>query len=169
MIDNNCRAIGLLTTQDYVNVGRLRTKGYKNSLLENGICVNESMICRLKDTSTTVDNFLDLENQIEEFIRQHNDMDALFAVNEIYAVTAMKALRKQGKEIPKDIQVIGFTDGVLSKHAFPPLTTVDQNGFEIGRISAKLLIQRLENEDSEDDIFNTTVVETQIIERDTTL
>ena len=169
LIDNNCRAIGLLTTQDYVNVGRLRTKGYKNSLLENGICVNESMICRLKDTSTTVDNFLDLENQIEEFIRQHNDMDALFAVNEIYAVTAMKALRKQGKEIPKDIQVIGFTDGVLSKHAFPPLTTVDQNGFEIGRISAKLLIQRLENEDSEDDIFNTTVVETQIIERDTTL
>ena len=109
-----------------------------------------------------------MENQIDVFIRQNKDLDALFAVNEIYAVTAMKALRKQGKKIPDDIQIIGFTDGVLSKHAFPPLTTVDQNGFEIGRTSAKLLIERLENEQAEDEIFKTVVVETNIIERETT-
>lgn len=169
LIDNNCKKIGLITTQDYVSVGKLRTKGYKNTLLKNNIDIDESKICRLEDKSTSVDNFSDLENQIDQFIRQNEDLDGLFAVNEIYAVTAMKAVRKQGKKIPRDIQIIGFTDGVLSQHAFPPLTTVDQNGFEIGRISAKLLIERLENEQTEDEVFQTTVVKTNIIERETTV
>jgi len=169
LIDNQCKKIGLITTQDYVSVGNLRTKGYKNALLKNNILVDESRICRLEDKSTSVNDFSGLERQIDSFITQHEDLDALFAVNEIYAVTAMKAVRNLGKQIPDDIQIIGFTDGVLSKHAFPPLTTVDQNGFEIGRTSAKLLIERLENEQTEDEVFNTVVVKTNIIERETTL
>jgi len=169
LIDNHCKKIGLITTQDYVSVGKLRTLGYKNTLEKNNIPLDESKICRLEDKSTSVDNFLDLEQQIDVFIKQNEDLDALFAVNEIYAVTAMKAVRKLGKRIPDDIQVIGFTDGVLSKHAFPPLTTVDQNGFEIGRTSAKLLIERLENEQTEDEVFKTVVVKTNIIERETTV
>jgi LacI family transcriptional regulator len=169
LIDNQCKKIGLITTQDYVSVGKLRTKGYKNALKKNNLEIDESRICRLDDKSTSVNNFSDLEQQIDQFVLQNEDLDALFAVNEIYAVTAMKAVRKIGKNIPEDIQIIGFTDGVLSKHAFPPLTTVDQNGFEIGRTSAKLLIERLENEQAEDETFETTIVKTNIIERQTTL
>jgi LacI family transcriptional regulator len=80
--------------------------------------------------------------------------------------------------IPDDIQVIGFTDGVLSKHATPSLTTVSQHGQKIGEKAAHLLIDRLELEDDEndeyieenerDENFKTVVIETELIERDST-
>ncbi|MCB0434406.1 MAG: substrate-binding domain-containing protein, partial [Mangrovimonas sp.] len=75
--------------------------------------------------------------------------------------------RKLGKEIPDDIQVIGFTDGVLSKHAIPGLTTVSQHGQRIGEKAAELLIERIENEYFTDN-FQTVVVETELIEREST-
>ena len=80
--------------------------------------------------------------------------------------------------IPDDIQVIGFTDGVLSKHARPSLTTVSQHGQKMGEKAADLLIDRLELEDIEsdeyveenevDEHFKTVVIETELIERDST-
>ena len=80
----------------------------------------------------------------------------------------MKVARKMQKKIPEDIQVIGFTDGVLSKHAYPPLSTVSQNGYEMGRVAAELLINRLEKNDEDDENFETKIVNTHIIERETT-
>lgn len=82
-------------------------------------------------------------------------------------------------KIPEDIQVIGFTDGVLSKHATPTLTTVSQHGQRIGgEQAANLLIDRLESEDVEPDSFIVNsnpksdfiklVIETEIIEREST-
>ncbi len=168
LIDGGCKSVGLISTKDYVNVGRLRTKGYEKALKDKGIHINEKHVCKLEDKSVSLDNFDYLELQVEEFLSTAEDIDGIFAVNEIYALTAMKAARKMGKNIPDDIQVIGFTDGVLSKHAHPPLTTVDQNGFEIGKISAKLLIERLELESEEEENYKTVVVDTKIIERETT-
>ncbi len=76
------------------------------------------------------------------------------------------------------MQVIGFTDGVLSKHATPSLTTVSQHGQKMGEQSANLLIDRLEAEDAESEQYFTNndqkhdsikvVIETEIIEREST-
>lgn len=108
-----------------------------------------------------------LEEQIYTYFEE-NEVDGLFAVNELYAITAMKVARQKGLTIPDDLQVIGFTDGVLSKHAFPPLTTISQHGFEMGEESAKLLIDRLENPNEDEEPFKTIVVKTDIIDRETT-
>lgn len=169
LIKGGCKKIGLISTKDYVNVGKLRTKGYLDALKENNIDIQENLICKLEDKSVSIDNFENLEKQVEQYLSKLSDIDGIFAVNEIYALTAMKVARKMSKKIPDELQVIGFTDGVLSKHAYPPLTTVDQNGFEIGKISAKLLIERLEIEEDEDENFKTLIVDTKIIERETTL
>ena len=82
----------------------------------------------------------------------------------------MKVARKLGLDIPKDIQVIGFTDVVLSKHATPSLTTVSQHAQKMGEQAANLLIDKLEkelNEDEEEE-FNTIVINTELIEREST-
>jgi LacI family transcriptional regulator len=168
LLDGGCKTIALVTTKDYVNVGKLRTQGYTEALTERGITINEDLIFKLEDKSVSLDNFDNLEGQLESYLGKAGNVDGIFAVNEIYALTAMKAVRKMGKNIPDDIQVIGFTDGVLSKHAYPPLTTVDQNGYEIGKISARLLIERLEIEEDEEENYKTVIVDTKIIERETT-
>ncbi len=79
----------------------------------------------------------------------------------------MKVARKLNKKIPEDIQVIGFTDGVLSKHSYPGLTTVSQHGREVGKKAAELLIDKLENENLEEK-YQTLVIKTELIEREST-
>jgi LacI family transcriptional regulator len=167
LIDGGCNNIGIISTKDYVSVGRLRTEGYKNALNANHIEIQKSRILKIDDKFNSDDNIEFLEEQIYTYFEE-NEVDGLFAVNELYAITAMKVARQKGLTIPDDLQVIGFTDGVLSKHAFPPLTTISQHGFEMGEESAKLLIDRLENPNEDEEPFKTIVVKTDIIDRETT-
>lgn len=178
LVDKGCKNIALITTMDYVSVGRLRTQGYLEALQDCDIEANSDLILKIDD-SLDVENHLEiLENEIENFFRANKTVDGIFAVNELYAITAMKVARKLGLNIPQDIQVIGFTDGVLSKHATPSLTTVSQHGQKIGEQSANLLIDRLEADDLEHYSYITNndrkkdfikmVIETEIIEREST-
>ncbi|WP_372756022.1 LacI family DNA-binding transcriptional regulator [Mariniflexile sp.] len=178
LLSTGCKNIGLITTMDYVSVGRLRTQGYLEALQEAEMNADPNLILKIDD-SINVEGHLDiLENEIERFFKSNKKIDGVFAVNELYAVTAMKVARKLGFKIPDDIQVIGFTDGVLSKHATPSLTTVSQHGQKIGEQSADLLIDRLELDNEENDMyfeeneyeehFKTIVIETELIERDST-
>lgn len=178
LIEKQCKNIALITTMDYVSVGRLRTHGYLEALENNKMIANSNLILKIDD-SLDVENNLDvLETEIAHFLKFNDKIDGIFAVNELYAVSAMKVARKLGLKIPDDIQVIGFTDGVLSKHATPSLTTVSQHGQKIGEQAANLLIDRLEAEDAEIDHYHTSntsksdyikmVIETEIIEREST-
>ncbi|OYX27175.1 MAG: LacI family transcriptional regulator [Flavobacteriales bacterium 32-35-8] len=178
LVENGCKNIALITTMDYVSVGRLRTQGYLEALGLSGIEANSNLILKIDD-SLDVENHLDiLETEITQFFKANPNIDGLFAVNELYAVSAMKVARKLGLTIPDDMQVIGFTDGVLSKHATPSLTTVSQHGQKMGEQSANLLIDRLEAEDSDNEQYFTNnpkdhdfikvVIETEIIEREST-
>ena len=153
------KKIALLTTVDYVSVGKLRTDGYLKALKENGIHVNEDLIIKIED----IDN---CSNKIESLIK-NQDFDALFAVNELFAVTAIKLANKNGKKVPEDFSVIGFTDGIISQFSTPSITTVSQNGIKMGRKAAKMLIDRLEKDD-EDELYTTELIETELVLREST-
>ncbi|MET0760027.1 MAG: LacI family DNA-binding transcriptional regulator [Flavobacterium sp.] len=167
LIDKGFKKIALITTVDYVSVGKLRTEGYIKALKNNDIKVDENLILKIEDT----ENF---EHNIETLLK-NNTIDAIFAVNELFAVTAIKMASKLGKKVPEDISVIGFTDGIISKYSSPSITTVSQNGVKMGAKAAKMLIDRLEAEsnDEEDEEreehYKTEVIETELIERESTL
>lgn len=178
LISNGCKNIGLITTMDYVSVGRLRTQGYLRALEESQIYAEPNLILKIDDNSSVEENLDLLEAEIEQLFKKNPKIDGVFAVNELYAVTAMKVAKKLGYGIPDTLQVIGFTDGVLSKHASPSLTIISQHGQKIGEKAADLLIDRLEMEDDDSDAsiakntsdqaFKTHIIETEIIEREST-
>ncbi|WP_452229673.1 MULTISPECIES: LacI family DNA-binding transcriptional regulator [unclassified Lacinutrix] len=167
LINNDCKDIAIITTMDYVSVGKLRTQGYLEALEEHKIDPKASLILKVHDQLLSEDHLDSLEIEIENLFKNNKNLDGIFAVNELYALTAMKVARKMNLRIPEDIQIIGFTDGVLSKHAVPALTTVSQHGQKIGEKAAELLINNLERED-EEDIYETVVIETELIEREST-
>ena len=164
LINKGFEKIGLLTTVDYVSVGKLRTKGYKKALTTNDIKVDENLILKIED----IENY---EPLIQSFI-ENNELDAIFAVNEIFAVTAIKVATKLGKKVPEDLSIIGFTDGIISKYSSPSITTVSQNGVEMGKRAAKMLLEKLELDEVEDEDFEeqykTEVIKTELIEREST-
>lgn len=167
LIENGCKNIGLITTKDYINVGKLRTQGYLKALENYDIFPEADLILKVDDEKLSEENLENLEIEIEKFFRSNTSIDGIVAVNEIYAITAMKVARKLKLNIPEDLQVIGFTDGVLSKHAVPGLTAVSQHASKMGEKAAELLINNLERED-EEDIFETFTIQTDLIEREST-
>jgi LacI family transcriptional regulator len=161
LIDKGFKKIALITTVDYVSVGKLRTDGYIKTLKNNDLKVNEEIILKIEDTEH-------FESSIENLIL-NNELDAIFAVNEIFAVTAIKMAYKHGIKVPDDLSIIGFTDGIISKYSTPSITTVGQNGFKMGGKAAKMLIERLENEQEvEEEQYTTEVIETELVEREST-
>jgi LacI family transcriptional regulator len=161
LIDKGFKKIALITTVDYVSVGKLRTDGYIKTLKNNDLKVNEEIILKIEDTEH-------FESSIENLIL-NNELDAIFAVNEIFAVTAIKMAYKHGIKVPDDLSIIGFTDGIISKYSTPSITTVGQNGFKMGGKAAKMLIERLENEqEEEEEQYTTEVIETELVEREST-
>jgi len=161
LIDKGIKKIALLTTIDYVSVGKLRTEGYIKALQNNDISVDENLILKIEDT----DNF---ESSIEALILNY-DIEAIFAVNEIFAVTAIKTATRLGKKVPEDLSIIGFTDGIISKYSSPSITTVSQNGIKMGEKAAIMLIEKLEiAEEDYEEQYKTEVIETELIEREST-
>lgn len=167
LINSGCKNIAIITTKDYVNVGKLRTQGYLQALEENQIPAKASLILKIDDKLVSEDHLETLEEEIEQLFKHNKNLDGVFAVNELYAITAMKVARKFKKKIPDEVQVIGYTDGVLSKHATPSLTTISQHGQRIGEKAADLLIDKLEKDD-EDDTYQTIIIETELVEREST-
>ena len=175
LIDNNCKNIAIITTKDYVSVGKLRTQGYLKALEKHKIEPLSSLILKVEDKSLSDVSIDRLQKEIEELFKTNTSIDGIFAVNELYAVTALKVARKLGIKVPEELQVISFSDGVLSKHSTPSLTTISQHGQEIGERAAELLINRLEEEEEEaeydenrEEHYETIIIETDLIEREST-
>lgn len=160
LIKKGFKKIALITTVDYVSVGKLRTEGYRKALRNHDMTVDEDMILKIEDTENCDDTIEALINKTRP--------DAIFAVNELFAVTAIKAAKKLGLKVPEDISVIGFTDGIISKYSSPSITTVSQNGIKMGNKAAQMLIERLESEDEEEEHYKTEVIETHLVIREST-
>ncbi|SEL87538.1 transcriptional regulator, LacI family [Aquimarina amphilecti] len=160
LLSLGCKKIAILTTVDYISVGKLRTNGYLRALRAYDITAREDYILKIED----IDN---CEVEISEFL-QNKDVDAIFAVNELFAVTAARVLNDQGKKVPDDVSIVGFTDGILSKHFIPSLTTISQHGEEMGIRAAKLLIDKLEGEEDVPEEYKTVIIDTSLIQRQST-
>jgi len=160
LIDKGYKKIALITTVDYVSVGKLRTEGYLQALRNNDIAVDVNRIVKIED----IDHCSD---QIQELLTTQ-DLDAVFAVNELFAVTAIKAAKSVHIAIPEDLAVIGFTDGIISKYSSPSITTVSQNGIKMGGKAATMLIDRLEANEEVEESYKTEVIETELVSREST-
>jgi DNA-binding LacI/PurR family transcriptional regulator len=68
---------------------------------------------------------------------------AIFAANDLSAIGAMAALKAHGLSVPGNVSVVGFDAIHLSAYSTPPLTTVRQPAYEMGRKAAELLIDSI--------------------------
>lgn len=160
LIQNGCSKIALLTTPDYVTVGNERKEGYLKALNDHNITVNEDLIVQ-------VDEKISIEEQLSELFKGSDVPDGIFAVNEIYAATVMKVARKFGYNVPEDIEVIGFTDGVISEFATPSLTTVAQHGRSMGHKALELLLDEIDSQDAVYQ-YKTNLIQTDLKIRNST-
>jgi len=73
-------------------------------------------------------------------LRHTPDVDAVFAGSDEIARGVLDELHQQGRAVPSQVAVLGFDNWpILAANARPPLTTVDMNLEELGRLAARRL------------------------------
>lgn len=76
-------------------------------------------------------------------LNRHLNFTALFVQNDRMALGAMRALYDAGRRIPQDVAVIGFDDIPAAPYFTPPLTTIFQPTYDMGRLGVRLLIDQI--------------------------
>jgi DNA-binding LacI/PurR family transcriptional regulator len=73
-----------------------------------------------------------------------SDVTAIFAANDQMALGILRALYEAGRELPRDLSIVGFDDLPEAPFFTPPLTTVRQDFNEVGRQSLMLLLKEID-------------------------
>jgi len=73
---------------------------------------------------------------------------AVFAMNDLMALGALKACFECGVRVPDQMAVIGYDDMRFSEFTYPPLTTVRAPELDLGRRAAEVLLQMIHTPDT---------------------
>lgn len=138
----------LLTVQD-------RTNGFKSVLEKNNI-YNFSFDLDFKSPSA---------EDIENVINSNLDCDGIFCDSDIMALHVIQAVKKTGRRVPQDVQVIGFDNIELSQIISPKLTTIAQSAQKIGNYAVETLMKLINHEPIEE---YHQQIDVTLIERETT-
>lgn len=134
--------IGLLIGSSDLIVSQDRLLGYQHALSRSDIPFEPTLV---REVDFTEDGgYLGMC----ELLNEHPDMTALFAIDDLIAIGAMKAAREKGLEIPNDISIVGFNDNPLATYINPALTTIKIPIYEMGAKAAEILINLMKNPDS---------------------
>jgi LacI family transcriptional regulator len=75
-------------------------------------------------------------------LARKNRPTAIFAASDLYAKMVYEAAREINLNIPGELSVVGFSDDDFAQEMSPPLTTVRQPAYEIGRRAAEIVLGR---------------------------
>ena len=160
LIKTGCKNIVIVSVLDNLGIIQLRINGYKQALIDNGITVNEKLIKLIKQD-------YDFETEIVTLLN-YNPVDAILGLEEYSTVEALLIAKSRGYKIPEDISFIGFTNGNLYKYITPSISCISQHAVYIGKKAVEKLIERIEQKDEENPVFETKTIKGSLILRDST-
>ncbi|MBI5031044.1 MAG: LacI family DNA-binding transcriptional regulator [Chloroflexi bacterium] len=95
-----------------------------------------------------------------------NRPTAVIAYNDLMAMGVLHAIRTHHLRAPEDISVIGVDDIAMAAHANPPLTTIAQPKYQLGRLAMQTLRRMLQGYPPPEEGF--TLMESSLIVREST-
>jgi DNA-binding LacI/PurR family transcriptional regulator len=153
LLDSGCRNIVHLSGPQNLKIGRSRKEGYVKAVRESGLRVHDKNIIKC-------DTAAEAQKIVPELLLRSPRPDGIFAVNDLTAAETMKIIKQSGLNIPGDIALVGFTSGMISDLTDPPLSSVEQHGYQIGKEAVKMLIERLEAKTELP--FKTKIIKTEL-------
>jgi LacI family transcriptional regulator len=116
---------------------RERKKGWESALMEAGLPVDDRMWTEGNWSSKSG------KNAFLELIDKFPEVDGIFVGNDQMALSVLQTAPTIGKRIPQDLSIVGFDGIAESEFYIPPLSTVCQNGYELGRIAVAELVTHI--------------------------
>ncbi len=160
LIKTGCRKIAFYGSLMKLEISKNRYNGWRDALLKHGINP-DNCVCEI------CDNRDDAERITPDVLMRQDRPDAFFAVNDDTAIGIMYTAKRMGFRVPEDVSVCGFTNGQRAIACDPMLTTVEQNGKEVGQKAAEILIDTVEGKIPAGKIEK-RIVRTRLVVRGTT-
>lgn len=159
LIQTGCKRIAFYSSPFHLEISKNRKNGYMDALRKYNLPVDETLIrvCDTREEAIII---------TPEILDRPNRPDGFFAINDHCAAGILYAAKLAKLRVPKDVAIMGFSDGELAKACDPMLSTVEQHGFEIGKHAAKLLINKINGETQGQ--YSNKIVKTNLIIRGTT-
>jgi LacI family transcriptional regulator len=165
-----CDAVEYLIVQGHRNIAFIagpadhtdalaRLQGYRDTLARHKIRENPRLI--------VAGDFLESGGllAVERLLESGERFSAIFAGNDLTAYGARLALYRRSIRVPEDVSIIGFDDLHSSMCTTPPLTTVRQPLFDVGRSLALAILMMIRQEKPEIDIPQLSLVVRESVRR----
>jgi LacI family transcriptional regulator len=142
LIRQNYKKIYHLSGNKNLCITKERTKGFIKAMKKHKIPEENYKII---ETGLLPKQGMDV---IEDLIFNHDIPNALFCVNDMVALGAIKKLKDNGYRVPEDVAIVGFTETRMAELITPQLTSVKQPTFEMAKKAGELLLERILNNDT---------------------
>lgn len=166
LIDRGYKKIAYLGLTDKVDAGKLRAKAFTDCLNQANIPIDPRHFqygeLFLKPNKTEFITY----DKMQHWLNDHNMPQAIVIGNDQMAMIAFEFALRNNLSIPKDLAIVGYDNHIpIAKFIYPKLTTIDIAYGNVGRKSAKLLLECLNNNIIDNYI---TKVATRLIVRQST-
>jgi len=104
---------------------------------------------------------------MKQLLEKTRNFTAVFCFNDIAAIGAIRALAEAGLRVPTDVSVVGFDDIQSAAFCTPSLTTVRQPLNEMGKLGARILLERIANPDKTE-LSAEVVMQPELVIREST-
>lgn len=138
LINTGRTKIAFINSDERYLYARQRRLGFERALKEYGIELNEDWIYHTGNI-----DFEYGQQAMRYLLKQEEKPTAVFAVSDVLAIGALKEINLNGLKVPQDIAIIGFDKIGFSNMTYPTLTTVAQPMYQMGCISAEMIINKI--------------------------
>jgi len=161
LLSRGCRRPAFLSISESLPICLNRMEGFRAALTEAGIPEADRKIIYCTDNDS-------MYKQIKTILQSDDRPDGLIASVEKIVTPVYLACHELNINIPKDVKVIAFATLDTAPILDPPLTTITQPAFEIGKAAATLLFKGIEKT-TFDLRKEHTIIPSVLIERESTL
>lgn len=137
LIDQGCKRIVHINGNPNIEIFQERCKGYKQALKDNGLEYNTNFVIEAKS------NVEEGRRVAKMLLEMDPRPDAVFSSSDFVALGVIQELRTNGLKIPNDICISGFANEPFTKFMELSITSVDQSPIEMGKMAAKVLLEKI--------------------------
>ena len=148
------RRIGLMSGPTQLSTLADRERGYRRALEDAGLGFDPALVAQCDLTEVTA------QALAPNLLEGADPATAIVTSNDLSSIGTLRAIRTLSLRVPGDVSVIGFDDMPTADLFNPPLSTITQPVYEIGRRAVELLIRRVTTPDApyENVVYPTTLV-----------
>ncbi|RXP46891.1 LacI family transcriptional regulator [Lutibacter sp. HS1-25] len=141
LIEQGCKKIVHINGNPKIKIFQERCRGYKHALKDSGLAYDEKLVFETKS------NVEEGRRVAKLLLAMDTLPDGVFSSSDFTALGVIQELKENGVKIPEDICVAGFANEPFTKFMELSITSVDQSPLEMGKMTAKVFLEQVNNKE----------------------